>query len=263
MGQVKLVKDFLKGAFRLRPPVKEIVPRWELSVVLSALAEGPYEPPNEASLQAWTWKTAFLLAITSAARVSELQALDSHPDLLRVHRYKATLRLNPAFLPKVTNVDYLNREIELEAFYPDPRDRTQKAFHKLCPVRALRFYIAKTEGIRQDRQLFVSFQNRGGRMGMAVGKATVSRWIKQTILHAYRHCNRSIPVSSVKAHSTRAVASSLADIRGVSPADLCAAATWSSSSVFAKHYRLDMTASKSISKQVLTAAVADGRSNRP
>ena len=99
-------------------------------------------------------------------------------------------------------------------------------------------------------------------MGSAVNKTTVSRWIKQTILHAYRQADRAIPVSSVRAHSTRAVASSLADIKGVSPADLCAAATWSSSLVFAKHYRLDMTASRSISTQVLAAAVAGGRSHR-
>ena len=100
-------------------------------------------------------------------------------------------------------------------------------------------------------------------MGSAVGKATVSHWIKQTILFAYRHCNKSIPISSAKAHSTHAVASSLADIRGVSPADLCSAATWSSSSVFVKHYRLDMTASKSISTQVLSAAVAGSHSQWP
>ena len=93
-------------------------------------------------------------------------------------------------------------------------------------------------------------------MGSAVDKTTVSHWIKQAILHAYRHTGKSIPTSAIRAHSTHAVASSLADIRGVSLADLCAAATWSSSLVFTKHYRLDMTASKSISKQVLTAAVA-------
>ena len=67
---------------------------------------------------------------------------------------------------------------------------------------------------------------------------------------------REIPSSLIKAHSTRAVATSLADIKGVSPTDLCAAATWSSSSVFVKHYRLDMTASEGISSQVLAAAVA-------
>ena len=30
LGQIKLVKDFLKGAFLLHSPVKEIAPRWEL-----------------------------------------------------------------------------------------------------------------------------------------------------------------------------------------------------------------------------------------
>ena len=60
-----------------------------------------------------------------------------------------------------------------------------------------------------------------------------------------------------------AVDSSLVDICGVSLADLCAAATWSSSFVFAKHYRLDMASSKIISKQVLTAAAAGGCSQQP
>ena len=54
-------------------------------------------------------KTVFLLAITSAARVSELQALDSRPELSKVHRRKASLSLNPSFLPKVPNQTYLNR----------------------------------------------------------------------------------------------------------------------------------------------------------
>ena len=65
-------------------------------------------------------ENSFLIAITSVARVSELQVLDSHPDLLRVHWFKVMLRLNPAFLPKVANVEYLNRELELEVFFPHP-----------------------------------------------------------------------------------------------------------------------------------------------
>ena len=121
--------------------------------------------------------------------------------------------------------------------------------------------MVKTKDIRKDHQLFVSYM--AGKQGFKVSKPTIARWIKQTILFAYRHQNRSIPVSSVKAHSTRAVASSLADVKGVSPADLCAAATWSSSNVFAKHYRLDMAASTCLSTQVLSAVVAGRSSNRP
>ena len=254
LGSDKSIKDFIEGVYKLRPPVKAIVPTWDLGLVLQALTSSPFEPHGTACLQAWTWKTAFLLAITSAARVSELQALDSRPELLRCTKYKAVLRLNPAFLPKVPTPEHLNREIELEAFYPDARGQFEKALQVLCPVRALRIYLRKTQGIRKDHQLLVSYQ--AGKQGVKVTKSTVSRWVKQTILFCYRNQGRAIPTSSVRAHSTRAVASSLADIKGVSPADLCAAATWSSSSVFAKHYRLDMAASRSISSQVLSAAVA-------
>ena len=105
--------EFLKGSFRIHPPVKPVVPSWSLHVVFSALAGALFEPIGSASLKYLTWKTDFLLAITSAARVSKLQALDSHPDLSRVTKSHAILRLNPAFIPKSTVVEYLNREIEL------------------------------------------------------------------------------------------------------------------------------------------------------
>ena len=64
----------------------------------------------------------------------------------------------------------------------------------------------------------------------------------------------SIPKSHIKPYSTRAVASSLADISGVSPKDLCDAVMWSNPNVFARFYRLDMASGKSISTHVLSAA---------
>ena len=254
LGTIKSVKDFMDGVFKLRPPIKTVVPRWELGIVLQTFAETPFEPPEKASLQAWTWKTTFLLAITSATRVSELQALDSRPELTVLHRRKAVLRLNPFFLPKTPSQEYLNRKVELEAFCYHPKNDLERALRVLCPVRALRIYLEKTQSIRKDHQLLVSYQS--GKQGFEVTKSTIAGWIKQTILFCYRQQGRSIPVSSVRAHSTRAIASSLADIHGVSPSDLCAAATWSSSCVFAKHYRLDMASSRSISNRILTAAVA-------
>ena len=39
---VREVKDFLKGAFRLNPPTKVVIPRWELGIVLQALGVGPF-----------------------------------------------------------------------------------------------------------------------------------------------------------------------------------------------------------------------------
>ena len=154
----------------------------------------------------------------------------------------------------MANVDYLNREIELEAFYPNPKDRMERAFHLLCPVRALRHYLNKTSSVRKDRQLFVSYKS--GSEGHKVSKQSISRWIRDTICHSYRHLDRAVPRSSFRAHSTRAAASSLADLRGVSPSDLCKAATWSSACVFAKLYRLNMTKKTGFSSEVLKVACA-------
>ena len=120
LGKDARIVQFLKGSFRIKHPVKPIVPSCDLHVVLQAISGAPFEPMNTANLKYVTWKTTFLLAISSAARVSELQALDSNPDLCRVCKSHAFLQLNSAFLPKCTIVDYLNHEIELEALFPEP-----------------------------------------------------------------------------------------------------------------------------------------------
>ena len=58
-----------------RPRVTPVLPQWALGIVLEALSKSPYEPLREASLKHLTLKTVFLLAMASAGRRSELQAL--------------------------------------------------------------------------------------------------------------------------------------------------------------------------------------------
>lgn len=79
------------------------VPSWDLRIVLEAVSESPFEPLPEVGLEFLTIKTVFLLAITSARRVSELHALAVHPPCLRLGEsgFPISLLLNPAFLPKV------------------------------------------------------------------------------------------------------------------------------------------------------------------
>ena len=225
--------------------------------MLQTITEGPFEPTCQASLQAWTWKSTFLVAITTAVRVGEIQALDVRPELFQVYEFHATLRLNPYFIPKSVNVEYLNHSVELEGFFPDPRICFEWVQHSLCPCRALLVYKAKTEAICLDNQHFVCYQP--GKQCQAVKKDTMSCWIKQMIFYSYRKVGREIPRNMVRTHSTQSVASTLADIGGVSQADLCQVATWSSASVFAHHYRRNMITLKGISMQVLTAGVATGR----
>ena len=58
-----------------RPRVTPVLPQWDLGIVLEALSKSPYEPLREALLKHLTLKTVFLLAMASAGRRSELQAL--------------------------------------------------------------------------------------------------------------------------------------------------------------------------------------------
>ena len=254
LGLRKDVSQFLRGIHNLRPTVKCVVPRWDLQVVLKALTEPPFEPFHAATLKFLTWKVVFLVAITSAARVSELQSLDCRPDLLKLFPHKEVLRANPAFLPKVVNVDYMSREIVLQAFLPFDTDMPREKIATLCPVRAVRVYLDVTKTVRKDNNLFVSYAT--AHKGFKVSSQSISRWIKDTICFAYSKQNVNLPRSSIKAHSTRAVAASLADIQGVSAKDLCQAAMWSNSSVFAKFYKLDMVAASDMSSRILKAALS-------
>ena len=117
---------------------------------------GPFEPSDETSSKARTWKTNFFLAITSVARVRELQTPDSHPGLPRRYKHKTVLRLNPFFLAKVPTQQHLNREIELEALYPHSKNKYMKAMLILCLVCAFKIYLSKTKDIRKANKLLVS-----------------------------------------------------------------------------------------------------------
>ena len=54
---------------------------------------------------------------------------------------------------------------------------------------------------------------------------------------------KSLP-EVLKAHSTRAVASSTAWLHGIELSDICQSVTWSTPLTFATHYRLDVRAKK-------------------
>lgn len=78
-------------------------------------------------------------------------------------------------------------------------------------------------------------------------KQRLSHWIVDTIVLAYASLGLQCPIS-VKAHSTRGMASSWAWSRGVSIGDICTAAGWSSPST--GFYNLDIPA---LQVQILSA----------
>ncbi|KAK0136957.1 hypothetical protein N1851_026823 [Merluccius polli] len=231
-----LVSLFLRGALRLRPPRTLRAPAWDLPLVLEAMSLPPFEPLTQVGLKWLSMKVAFLLAITSAKRVGELQALSVAETCLRWNPDGSGVVLwpNVAFLPKVLSRTHLNQPIRLARFdSPSEEGRSEL----LCPVRALRAYIAATAGIRQSEQLFVC--HGGPNRGCALSKQRLSHWVVDAITHAYGASGRP-PPSGVRCHSTRSVATSWAALRGVPLEAICAAASWATPGTFTRFYRVNV-----------------------
>lgn len=249
------VKDFLRGATQLRPPQVHRYPSWDLNVVLQELTVSPFEPLSSVSLKFLSFKVVFLLAITSARRVSELAALSVRKDLCVFHANTVVLRLDPAFIPKVNTWFHRSQELVLPDFCPSPRHQREVRWHTLDVRRALRIYISRTKGFRKSEALFVSFHPSS--MGHKVSPSTVGRWIKACIATAYENQARPVP-PRVLPHSTRSAATSAAWATQASILDICRAATWTSLSPFIRHYKIDVYASAeaSFGRRVLQRVVS-------
>lgn len=101
---------------------------------------------------------------------------------------------------------------------PDDRDIF------LCPVRALRSYLARTKSFRRaKRRLFVSFNPK---YCSDVAKGTVSRWFLDLIKLAYARSLVRLPDNPIRAHELRAISSSLAVVKGVPLVKVMASAFW-------------------------------------
>ncbi|XP_070401406.1 uncharacterized protein [Nothobranchius furzeri] len=65
-GRHPLVCSFMRGARRLLPVSRPLVPSWDLSLVLSALSGPPFEPMDSLDLKILSLKVVLLLALVSA-----------------------------------------------------------------------------------------------------------------------------------------------------------------------------------------------------
>lgn len=234
------IRRFLKGAQQLAPPVRHRFPTWRLATVLQALTKPPFEPLKKVELNYLSWKVAFLVAVTSARRVSELGALSTRRELCTFQKEVVVLRTDPSFITKANTAFHLNQPLVLPSFCPRPQHPKEKLWHKLDVRRALRVYLDRTAGFRLSDALFVSHGTQN--LGRKVTKSTIAYWVKQCIFKAYE-AQGLAPPRAVTAHSTRSAATTTAFSTRASVEEICRAATWSSFSTFVRHYRMDQAAS--------------------
>ena len=136
----------IEGMNNVRPPQRKIMPEWDLSTVLKSLNQCPYEPLQSASAKDLTVKTVFLIAIASGKRCSELHALATGNHIVFGNQ-GATLYFRPDFLAKNERSDFSMAPLFIPYLDQSGKDTRKKRLS--CPVRALRWYLTRTETARK------------------------------------------------------------------------------------------------------------------
>ena len=223
-----LIRSFEISAPRpLFPP-----PPWDLDKVLEYLSGPPFEPLARASFLDKTKKALFLLAMATAKRVSELQALSfsvsfQGEDLVLYYdpffRAETESAANP--LPRSVIVP------SLSDFAGDLPERVQ------CPVRVIKFLrkAARSASYIPSR-LFVSPRNPE----RAMSKNAISFYLRQLITDSGAVSSSRPP----RAHDIRGIATSLNYYSNLSLSHLMQVATWKSNRVFASQYLKEVSATQ-------------------
>jgi hypothetical protein len=207
-----LVKRLMKGIFNKRPPLPRYVFTWPVGTVfryLKAIGQN-----QDLSLRLLSMKTAILIALVSADRGATI----THLSIKFMVQTTDGIRFLVAKPTKTSRPGSGVREIVLKKYSADKR---------ICPVNAIKRYIAVTNGLRgREDQLFVSFL----KPHKAVVSSTVARWIKGIMSAA------GIDVSVFKPHSTRSASTSSACRQGVSIPDILKTGDWASATTFQRFY---------------------------
>ena len=132
------------------PKSSRNLPKWNLSVVLNELTNAPFESMKDTDLKHLTLKTAFLLALASGKRRSEIHTLIANKvsnlgqwekvalfpssDFIAKNQLarKGSQSVSPVTIPALTSI--VDRQFK--------EDRTQ------CPVRSLRYFLDLTKDLR-------------------------------------------------------------------------------------------------------------------
>ena len=151
-----VLHDLLRS-FRVEAPIRSVTPpTWNLLTVLEFLKSPIFEPLQQASLRDLTRKTLFLIALASAKKVSELQALSR---TVAFSSSAAAVAYVPEFLAKTESaLRSLPRSFDIPSLSDFAAGLPEEML--LCPVRSLSEYIARTSSVsNRPCRLFVSPRN--------------------------------------------------------------------------------------------------------
>jgi len=259
LGESGTLGDFLKNLKQKIPVHKNNFPKWDLCVVLKGLRSEHFEPLDQVCLRNLTFKTVFLVALATAARVSELSALSAEEGFVRIKpdKSKVTLRPQVGFLAKNQKATESPREMVIQSLQQHAQNTDPERL--LCPVRAIRIYLERTNVFRKNRKkLFISYCEKGSK---EITVNTISRWLRETIKLSYQ-VQKSSDIEKmyqVSAHEIRAIATSLLAWKNTSIAEVLRAAHWKNHSTFTDFYLRNMVSYTKTLKNQGGAVVCAGR----
>ncbi|KAL0831119.1 hypothetical protein ABMA28_001990 [Loxostege sticticalis] len=211
------IKRFFKGVFRLKPPAPKYDTTWDPNLVLNHLSD--YFPNESISLKDLTVKTITLLALASAQRMQTLSMIRIN----NISFYQDKIQIKIDELIKTSKPGSYHPLIILPYIKENP---------KVCPALTLKSYIDRTNDIRKDDFLFISYQKPHKK----VVTQTLSHWVKYVLGKS------GINIDLYSAHSTRHASTSAAHRAGVNLEVIRKAAGWTESSkVFLKYYNKNLS----------------------
>ena len=233
-----LIRSFEISAPRpIFPP-----PPWELDKVLQFLSGPPFEPLARASFLDKTKKALFLLAMATAKRVSELQALSFS---VLFQGEDLVLYYDPFFRAKTESVaNPLPRSIIVPSLSDFAGDLPERVH---CPVRAVKYMrkAARSASFIPSR-LFVSPRNL---------ERAMSFYLRQLIVDSGAVSSARPP----RAHDIRGISTSLNYYSNLSLSNLMQVATWRSNRVFASRYLKEVSATQDNIQQFGPLVIAGDR----
>ena len=181
VGQHPHIIRLLKGVFNSRPPQRRLVPEWNLERVLDLLSGPLFEPLSKIALKFLTWKTVFLIAVTTFRRCGDIQALSIAEGFMSI--VPEGIIFIREGLAKQDRPGHQGSKILVPCFRQNS---------KLDPKRALQNYLKRTEKLRNvggnvETRLFLSFQ----KPHKVVSRQTIALWIVNIIRLAYGDSEKS------------------------------------------------------------------------
>ena len=225
VGNHPLVRRFMKGVFEMRPALPRYQSIWDPAIVLNYLES--LFPLDNISLKDLTLKLCTLIALCTGQRCQSIHFMDIACMTVTKTTYSFVIKE----LVK-TSKPGKDQPVLILPYFDNV---------KLCVATTLNEYIKRTKILRNSTKLFVSYC----KPHEPVGKDTISRWVRTML------CMAGVNTELFKAHSTRAAATSTANVKHIPITSIMKAAHWSNDCTFRKFYSLPVNNDSSFAECIL------------